>query len=289
MHITVNQENFKRALGLVEKVVSKNPSLPILNNVLIRTDNGRLKISATNLEIGINCMIGAKIDEVGEIAIPAKVSSDFINNVSDDKITLHTKNNILFINSEKYKTQILGLDPKDFPIVPKIKNEPIAVIPSKILKNMLYSVADAIAVSETRPELAGVYADFSPKKIIFAATDSFRLSEICLDAKNNSQHSIIIPRNTVMELIRVARDIDGDIEIKIGDNQISFYNDDFELVSRLTDGSYPDYKKIIPNKFLSRVLVQKDHLENDIRLAGLFSSNICDIKLICSEDSIILK
>ena len=289
MHITVNQKNLKRALGLVEKIVSRNPSLPILNNVLIKTDNGRLRISSTNLEIGINCMIGAKIDEVGEIAIPARVSSDFINNVSDEKVTLHTKNNILFINSDKYKTQILGFDPKDFPIIPKLKEGPVTVISSKILRNMLYSVADAIAVSETRPELAGVYANLSAKKLTFAATDSFRLSEVCLDAKISGQHSVIIPRNTVTELIRVTSDIEGDIEVKIGDNQVSFYNNDFELVSRLIDGTYPDYKKVIPGKFLARVLVQKGDLEKDIRLAGLFSSNISDVKLACSKDAIVIR
>src|SRR3989344_2593892 len=289
MKVTVNQKNFRKALGLVEKIVSRNPSLPILNNVLIKTDNGRLRISSTNLEIGINCMIGAKIDEVGEIAIPARVSSDFINNVSDEKVTLHTKNNILFINSDKYKTQILGFDPKDFPIIPKLKEGPVTVISSKILKNMLYSVADAIAVSETRPELAGIYTDFNAKKLTFAATDSFRLSESCLDTKNSSQHSVIIPRNTVMELIRITSDIEGDIQVKIGDNQISFYNNDFELVSRLIDGNYPDYKKVIPSKFLSRILVQKGNLEKDIRLAGLFSSNISDVKLLCSKDAIIIK
>ncbi|MEK7603651.1 MAG: DNA polymerase III subunit beta [Patescibacteria group bacterium] len=289
MRVTVNQKNLKRALGMVEKIVSRNPSLPILNNVLIKTDNGRLRISSTNLEVGINCMIGAKIDEVGEIAIPARVSSDFINNVSDEKITLYTKNNILFINSEKYKTQILGFDPKDFPIIPKLKIEPVAVIPSKVLKNMFYAVADAIALSETRPELAGVYADFSSKKITFAATDSFRLSEVGLNAKNSGQYSVIIPRNTVMEMIRITNDIDMDVEVKIGDNQISFYNNDFELISRLIEGSYPDYKKVMPSKFLSRLLVQKGDLEKDIRLAGLFSSNISDVKLVCSKDSILLK
>lgn len=289
MKVTVNQKNLRRALGLVEKIVSKNPSLPILNNVLLKTDNGRLRISSTNLEVGINCMIGAKIDEVGEIAVPARVSSDFINNVSDDKVSLHTKNNVLFINSEKYKTQILGFDSKDFPIIPKLKNGSVVAIPSKILRNMLYSVADAIAISETRPELAGVYVDFGSGKITFAATDSFRLSEICLDAKNNNQHSVIVPRSTVMELIRITSDVDGDVEVKIGDSQISFYNNDFELVSRLIDGSYPDYKKVIPGKFLSRALVQKSDLEKDIRLAGLFSSNISDVKLVCSKDSILLK
>ena len=274
---------------MVEKIVSRNPSLPILNNVLIKTDHGRLRVSSTNLEVGINCMIGAKIDEVGEIAVPARVSSDFINNVSDEKVTLHTKNNVLFINSDKYKTQILGFDTKDFPIIPKLKEEPVTVIPSGILRNVLYSVADSIAVSETRPELAGVYVNLDTKKATFAATDSFRLSEICFDTKNGGQHSIIIPRNTVMELIRITSDIDSDIEVKIGDNQISFYNNDFELVSRLIDGHYPDYRKVIPTKFLSRVLVQRDGLERDIRLAGLFSSNISDVKLVCSEDSIILK
>src|SRR3989338_8191497 len=289
MKVTVNQKNLKRALGMVEKIVSRNPSLPILNNVLLKTDNGRLRISSTNLEVGINCMIGAKIDEVGEIAIPARVSSDFISNVSDDKINLHTKNNVLFINSEKYKTQILGFDPKDFPIIPRIKNEPVAVVPSKILRNMFYAVADAIALSETRPELAGVYADFSSKKTTFAATDSFRLSEVGLNAKNTGQYSVIIPRNTVMELIRITNDIDGDVEVKIGDNQISFYNNDFELISRLIEGNYPDYKKVMPDKFLSRVLVQKGDLEKDIRLAGLFSSNIYDVKMACSKDSILLK
>lgn len=289
MRVTINQKNLKKAIGLVEKIVSKNPSLPILNNILLKTDNGRLKISSTNLEIGINCTVGAKVDEVGEIAIPARVSSDFINNITDDKITIQTKNNILFINSDKYKTQILGFDPKDFPIIPRLKENSTVVIPAKILRNMFYSVIDSTATSETRPELAGVYVDFNHKKLTFAATDSFRLSERRLNVNSNELYSIIIPRNTVMELIRIASDIDGDIEVKVGDNQIFFYNNDFELVSRLIDGNYPDYKKVIPNKFISRVLVQKSDMEKDIRLAGLFSSNVSDIKLACSDDLIILK
>ncbi|MEK7139041.1 MAG: DNA polymerase III subunit beta [Patescibacteria group bacterium] len=289
MKLTLNQKNLKKALSVVEKIVSRNPSLPILNNVLLKTDNGRLRLSSTNLEVGINFMVGAKIDEVGEIAIPARVSSDFINSISDDKVTIYTKNNILFVNSEKYKTQILGFDPKDFPIIPKIKEKPAVIIASKILKNMLYSVADSMALSETRPELAGVYVCFDNKKITFAATDSFRLSEISFNSNNNVQNKVIIPRNTVMEMIRITNDIEGDIEIKIGDNQISFCNDDFELVSRLIDGNYPDYKKVIPSKFLSRVLIQRTDLERDIRLAGLFSSNIADIKIVSSEDSVVLR
>src|SRR3989338_9942969 len=268
MKVTVSYKNLKTALGLVEKIVSRNPYLPILNNVLIKTDNGRLKISWTNLEVRINYMIGAKIDEVGEIAIPARVSSDFINSVSDEKVTLHTKNNVLFVNSDKYKTQILGFDAKDFPIIPKVKTNNGTILPSKVIRNLLYSVADSIAVSEARPELSGVYTDFSSKKITFAATDSFRLSEVSFEVKNTNQFSIIIPRNTVIELIRITSEIEGDLEIKVGDNQASFSNNDFEMVSRLIDGNYPEYKKVIPIKFLSRVLVEKNNLEKDIRLAG---------------------
>ncbi len=286
MKITVNQKNFKKALSLVEKVVSKNTSLPILNNILLKTENGRLKVSATNLEIGVNYIIGAKIEEVGQIAVPARIISDFIGNIVDDKVSLTTKNNILNINSERYKTQILGFDAKDFPIIPKIKSKPLAIIPTKLLKNSLLMVLDSVAVSETRPELAGVFVDFNNDKIVFAATDSFRLTEKSVDFKNIHKQSFIIPRNTVVELIRVAGELEGDLSFNTSDNQISFSSDDFEMVSRVVDGNYPDYKKIIPEKFISRVLVNKDELDKTIRIAGLFSTNISDIKINCSEGKI---
>ena len=283
MKITVNQKNLKKALILVEKVVSKNTPLPILNNILLKTENGRLKVSATNLEIGVNYIIGAKIEEVGQIAVPARIISDFIGNIIDDKVSLTTKNNILSINSERYKTQILGFDAKDFPIIPKIKSKPLALIPTKLLRNSLITVLDSVAVSETRPELSGVFVDFNNDKIVFAATDSFRLTEKNVDFKNVQKQSFIIPRNTVVELIRITGELEGDLAFNTSDNQISFSNDDFEIVSRVIDGNYPDYKKIIPEKFISRVLVKKDELDKTIRIAGLFSTNISDIKINCSE------
>src|SRR3989344_3398580 len=283
MKITVNQKNLKKAFSLVEKVVSKNSSLPILNNILLKTENGRLKVSATNLEIGINYIIGAKIEEVGQIAVPARIISDFIGNITDDKVSLTTKNNILSINSERYKTQILGFDAKDFPIIPKIKSKPLAIIPVKLLRNSLMTVLDSVAVSETRPELAGVFMDFNNDRIVFAATDSFRLTEKSVDFKNVQKQSFIIPRNTVVELIRIASELEGDLVFNTSDNQVSFSNDDFEMVSRVVDGNYPDYKKVIPERCISRVLIKKDELDKTIRVAGVFSTNISDIKINCSE------
>lgn len=288
MKITTNHKNLSKALSVVERVVSRNPSLPILNNILIRTESGRLKLSATNLEIGINYLLGAKIEETGEIAVPARIFSDFISNLGEEKITLTTKNNILSINTEKYKTQILGFDPKDFPIIPKIKNEQFTTISAKVLRSGLSSVLDSVAISEARPELAGVYIKFSNSRLVMAATDSFRLTERIIESKQKDSTSCILPRATVLELIKVLGDFSEDISIKYGDNQISFYNEDLEIISRLIDGNYPDYKKVIPEKYLARLLVKKEDLEKNVRLAGIFSSSIADIKLSCSDRSVII-
>lgn len=283
MKITTNLKNLSKALTIVERVISKNPMLPILNNILLKVENGRLKVSATNLEIGINYLLGAKIDESGEIAVPARIFSDFVKNLEGDKLNLVTKNNILNINTEKYKTQILGFDPKEFPIIPKIKNDVLFLISSKILKAALSTVLDSMAISETRPELSGAYIQFDSNKFILAATDSFRLVEKIFELKQKNNLSFILPRGTVLELIRVLGELNEDIQVRYGDNQISFCTDDLELVSRLIDGNYPDYKKVIPEKYISKVLVKKDELEKNIRLAGLFSSNIADVNLNCDD------
>lgn len=288
MKILTNQKNLRKALSVVERIVSKNASLPILNNILLKTENGRLKVSATNLEIGINYFIGSKIDEVGQIAVPARVFSDFIGNITDEKVSFATKNNILSINSEKYKTQILSFDAKDFPIIPKIKDKYFCKISAKTLKESISTVFDSVALSESRPELAGVFVNFNKNNTVFAATDSFRLTEKIVNLKNEEEQSIILPRNTATELVRILNDLDGEICLYKSDNQISFVNEDMEIISRVIDGNYPDYKKIIPEKFISRVLVDKEELEKNVRLTGIFSSNISDIKIKCSENKLYL-
>lgn len=286
MKIIVSQKNLKKALSLVDKIVSKNSSLPILSNILIKTENGRLRLSATNLEIGINSFIGVKIDEPGEIAVPARIFSDFISNIDDDKINLSVKNNILSIGSDKYKTQILGFNSKDFPIIPKLKSDPFISINSKILKNALASVIDSASLSESRPELAGIYCNFMDKKAYFASTDSFRLSEKILNHPSKNSTTFILPRNTTLEIIRITGDIEGELNLRFSDNQISILNEDIEIISRVIDGNYPDYRKVIPDKFISKVLVNKEDLEKKSRLAGIFSSNISDIKISCNENNL---
>lgn len=286
MNIIINQKGFLSAIRVVERVISKNVMLPILNMIYLKTDNGRLKLTATNLEIGVNYWISAKINEDGEILIPAKIFSDFVSNVSDEKISLITVKNKIIVDSEHYKTQILGMDTKDFPIMPKIKKETVLKINSQELKSSLLSVIDSSAVSETRPELNGIFINILENKIEFAATDSFRLSEKITKISSGSPKSFIVPRNTIFEAIRILDDQTGDIDICVSDNQLLIYSPDFELVSRLIDGRYPEYKKVIPEKFMSLAKVNKLEFEKNIRLASVFSSSISDVKLKAESNKI---
>ncbi|MEK7153939.1 MAG: DNA polymerase III subunit beta [Patescibacteria group bacterium] len=284
MKIIINHNKLLTALRVVERIVSRNVSLPILSAILLRTENGRLKLSATNLEIGVNYWVGAKIDEDGEVAVPARIFSDFIGNITDEKVIVTTSKNVISINSEHYKTQILGMESKDFPIIPKVKKETSFKINSQALKMSLISVSDSMALSETRPELSGVYVNISGNKAEFAATDSFRLSEKITVLKEGVNKSVIVPRNAVVEIVRMLENADEEISVAISENQIFLYNDDFEFVSRLIDGRYPDYKKVIPEKFISLVRVNKGEFERNIRMASIFSSNISDIKIRTAKD-----
>jgi DNA polymerase-3 subunit beta len=284
MIITINPKKLLTALRILERIVSKNVSLPILSTVLLKTDDGRLRLSATNLEIGINYWIGAKVEKEGEIAIPAYTFSDFISNIDDEKITLTVNKNIASINSQNYKTQILCMDPKDFPIIPKIKKETVLKIDNQDFKNSLTSVLDSVSLSENRPELGGVFVNIINNKAEFAATDSFRLSEKITPIKEGVSKSFIIPRSAVIEILRILENLSGDVNLAVSENQIFMYDDDFEFISRLIDGHYPEYKKVIPDKFISSAAVNKSEFEKGVRVASIFSSSISDIKLKAEKD-----
>jgi len=286
MKAIVSQENLKKALLLSERATSRTATLPILNNVLMRTENGRLKVSATNLEIGVHCVIGAKIEKEGAIAVPAKTVADFVTSSPAGAIVLSVQDHVLTLKSETYKTTVLGFDTAEYPIIPKVTGDTVATMNPEILKRSLASVVDASAVSENRPELAGVYIAFSDGKTVFAATDSFRLAERSGVSKKGRQETVIIPRATAMEVIRLCDQNIGDIAVRIADNQISFSGEDAEVVSRLVDGTYPDYRKIIPEKAVTRVLVSRKDMEDAVRLTSVFSSNISDIQLLCKEGTL---
>mgnify|MGYP001597040115 CR=1 FL=1 len=164
MKIICLQENFKKGLNMVQNIIGKNLTLPILNNILLSTDKKQLKLSATDLEIAISNHVLCKIEKAGGITIPAKILVNFVSNLPNKKIEITVKNNVAYLKCENFKSNIKGLDVKDFPIIPKIKSEPILEINSLNFKNALEQVINFTSFSDIRPEITGVLFDFSPDK-----------------------------------------------------------------------------------------------------------------------------
>ena len=295
MKLTCTQENLNKALNIVGKIINKNTTLPILNNILLKTEKGRLKLSSTNLELGINYWVGGKIEEDGEITVPTRLFANFISSLPNNNVEIKLKGDSLNIKCDKYKTSIKGLSAKEYPLIPKIEAEPVFKINSSDFKQALMQVLPAISNSESRIEITGVFLDLSKldkNKIVLVTTDSYRLAEKTLILKKENINkealnlagnisSVIIPKNAVQELIRDLDDSENLLEVMISENQILFKFDNANMISRLLEGKYPDYKQIIPTKFETEAVVDINEIANAIRVAGLFvsvSSNNIELK-----------
>jgi DNA polymerase-3 subunit beta len=285
MKLICTQENFKKAIFNSERMVSKQNTLPILNNILFETEKGRLKLSATNLEIGVSVQIGAKIEREGKITIPAKLISNFTNNLPQgENISLEVVDQNLKIQSGLAKAIIKGLPADDFPLLPKKSTEFILTISSLKLKNIIAKVITCVAFNETRQELTGINLILKENEIIFASTDSFRLVEdkLKLEDKNinseyvafiNKKDTLIIPANTFVELARIiAGDIDQEVKIAIEDGQIFFELDGVQIVSRLINGKYPEYKHIMPTEFKTNIVGEKNIIQGAIKISSIFAN-----------------
>jgi len=295
MNLICLQENFKKALNITGRIIGRNLTLPILNNILLLVDNNKLKISSTNLEVGINTWVSGKIEEEGGITIPAKIISDFINNLPNKKVEIKTKGNQLTIKCEKLKAVLNGLPANDYPIIPKIKDKPIVKINGNILKDCFSQVVEMASISESRPEISGILMKFNNKSIKLAATDSFRLAEKNIEIENKIEKDtfIIIPQRTIQEIIRILsekeNESDQEINIVLSNNQILFDLSNTQVISRLIDGQYPDYQQIIPNKTQTHLIVDRKELINSVRIASLFSGKTNNIKIAIEPSKSILE
>lgn len=286
MKLICTQENFKKAIQNTERVVSKQNTLPILNNILFKAEKSGLTVSATNLEIGVIVKLGAKIEKEGEITIPAKLIGNYINNLpGGENISLEMKDQGLKINSSNVKTLIKGLPADDFPLIPKKSVEFQIIINGVRFKNIISKIISSIAFNEARQELTGVNLVLGEKEICFASTDSFRLSEEKIEIKEENinedlykvlvekKSNLIIPGPTLIELARIiGNEEDGDIKIAIEDGQIFFDYKGTILVSRLINGKYPEYKHIMPKEFKSRVVGERNVIQGAVKMASVFSS-----------------
>lgn len=290
MKISGLQENLKQGLGAVNHIANKNINLPILNNVLIEAKDGNIKLTATNLEIGVVSKVRGKIEKEGSFTVDAKIISDYINLLPNKKVDIKLEENNLVVESENYKTKIRGMAAEEYPLIPNIDRTVFFGVSVEQFKKALSSVVFAAAAGDSRIELSGTLFIFKKDNLILAATDSYRLAEkkIKVKTNNNEDKRIIVPTRTLQELIRIlssltAEDVSGEnkeLTIYVSDNQILFVCGNIELTSRLIEGQYPDYEQIIPTKNKTKALVDRNALIRAVKASALFAkSGINDINL----------
>jgi len=277
MKVTVLQENLARGLSVVSKAVSPRSTLPVLANVLIASDEGRLRLSATNLEMGITCWIPARIDEEGSTTVPARTFSDLVGTLPSDQVLLKLdpQTQTLNVRGGSSTNDIKCIDAQEFPPMPVPDFDGAVQINVGDFREMIHQVAFAASSDEARPVLMGVLVQVDKDKLTMAAADGFRLSvrKAVLSTPSSAPVSAIVPAQALKELARVATDSEEPIYMVLpkGRGQVVFRIKDVEVVSQLIDGTFPDYQQIIPRSYKSRTLVSTSSLLKACKQAEIFA------------------
>ena len=276
MKLTCMQENLAKGLGIVSKAVSVRSTLPVLGNVLLATDEGRLKLAATNLELGITCWIGARVEEKGSITVPSRTLVDMVNAFAAEQVTmeLNLRNKTLRLTCGRSEANIKGIDAQEFPLIPGAEPDGIS-IPADLLREMINKTAFAAATDESRPILTGVLIKFEGQELVMAAADGFRLSVSTgtLERPVEEPITLIVPANSLKELSRISADQKEPVALTLpaGRGQAIFRLENVELVSQLIDGSFPDYAQIIPRSRATRTVVNTGEMRTACKTADIIA------------------
>lgn len=281
MKISLLTENFKKALNIVSHIVGKNQNLPILNNLLLSVEKGVINLSTTNLEIGIKTTLRGKIEEEGSVTVPARLLNDYINNLSSETIELTNEKYNLKIKAKNSQTKIKGIDPSEFPLLPDIDTKETINIPVRDFKKGLQQTIFAASSDTTRPELCSIFLKSKEQNLILAATDSYRLAEKKINIEKGKEITALIPQTTLQEVNRVFDDLEeGEIKIEFNDNQVKFSNSKTFLISRISEGQFPDYEQIIPTENKIKAILKTNEFSQAIRAASIFCrQGINDVKI----------
>ena len=291
MELKFSKTNFLSLSLLIEKVVGKNINLPILNHFLISTDKGKLKIFATNLDVGFEVEIPAKIKTEGKITIPAKLINSVILNLDDEIVNLKSVNQNLKLFTKNTSILIKGGDVNEFPIFPKFKKESMYSVKINDFLKGLKSVYFASSLSDIKPEIASIFIYNKNNYLIFTATDSFRLAEKTIQDINIKNINFLLPYKNSLELIRFLEGLNNqeeNINLDFNKNQLLISSDNFLFFSRLTEGIFPDYKQIIPKNTSTQVVLDSNLFLNTLKASSLFTNNLNEIQLnVHLEDKLI--
>jgi len=294
MRVSCLQENLARGLAIVGRAVATRSTLPVLSNVMLATDMGRLKLAATNLEMGISCWVGAKVDEEGAITLPARVLIDLVNALPPERIDMElvVRTSTLHLQCARFEANIKGIDAQEFPIIPtlQVQEDGGLKLEAEVLGQMIEQVAFAAAVDESRPILTGALMHFAradtEDRLTMAAADGFRLSvrREVLQAAATSDLAIeaadvIVPARALTELARVTGGNEEPIALSITSerNQILFHQGNVDLVSQLIEGHFPDYTQIIPTTHTLRTVVETGAFLKAVRMANIFARDAANI------------
>lgn len=286
MKIICTQENLKKGLSLVSYLTKGSTTLPILNNVLLKTETGFLSLSTTNLEIGITARVRCKIEEEGEFTVSARLLNDFVSFLPKENITLEKTVGGLQVTCQNFTTTIKGLEATDFPIIPKVESPETDTFKLEDFRKTLSKVLFSVAIDESRPEISGVLFYKRGNSLILAGTDSYRLSENSINSILNTERKVIIPLRTLQEVMRMSVESQAqDLRLSLAESQVTFaYGEEAELVSRLIEGAFPDYQQVIPTNFNLEAKGNVRDFSQIVKSVALFCKpGINDIKLTFSQ------
>ena len=279
--ICPQKETLEKMIGYAEKITSKNSTLPFLKCLYLESKKNELVIKATNLDLGIEIKLPVKTEKEGIVTVPGNILSGFISNIKDEKtITLEEVDGNLKVSTSHHSTIIKCQPSEDFPSIPHIEDGKTVILNAKSFIKGLKAVWYSASVSSMKPELSSVYIYTNDDGLVFAATDAFRLAEKKVKLKKPIDFpAVLIPFRNVSEIIRILDGIDGDIEVVVDKNQISFGFDGVYLTSRVVDGVFPDYRNLIPKEIATEVIVLKQDFINNLKVANVFSDKFNKITM----------
>lgn len=275
MKIEIIKEKFLEAITQCERVAGKHVSLPILSYVIIEAKGSSVVVKATNLDVGVEVSVQAKVLEEGAVAVSGSLMKSFISNSLPSKtVTIGTNESLCTITSGQSEASFNTMSAEEFPVIPRVTEGKVFTIESREFVLGLRSVVWSSAVSTIKPELSSVYIYEENDDLVFVATDSFRLAERKIKAKKlTGFEPVLIPFKNALEIIRTFENLGGSIEMTITKNQLSITTESTHLSSRVVDGNFPDYRQIIPKEFTTKATILKADLVAALKLSGLFSNS----------------
>lgn len=283
MKLSCLQENLNRGVSTVGRAVATRSTLPITQNILLATEQSRLKLAATNLEMATTCWIGAKVEQEGTITIPARLLIDFVNSLPNDQIeiTLPANSHTLELKSGRFQAHINGIDAEDFPPIPEVSDGITTNIEAAALREGIAQVVFAAATEESRPVLTGICTEFENEQLNLAAADGFRLAvhKTTLGTPISQKATVIIPARSLNELLRLIADQEEPVEIITNQqkSQVLFRLKNAELVSQLIQGSFPNYAQVIPQSYTTRAVVDINQFLQVTKMSSIFARDASGI------------